>query len=442
MEFRIWKREDKRHVILLFQFFWMASLLLFPWQTRWFRDASLLGWPWEQGRLSVYASWIFLVMTVLLGQWCSRRRADPRIFRQIKLLMGGILISIGLAMLISGDSQARLVPVFQWLVQITILVAFAFTLWRVEVPWRRVGCVFVLSLLPHVLLGYWQYATQEVIASKWLGVASHLPQVRGTSVIEQGGSRVLRMYGGFPHPNIFGGWLAIGSVMSVCLAMTSARGRLAMLWSLYAGMLSGALVLTYARSAWIAWIVGLLLLSVLSLRGLVKKSLRWYLFLPALVSAFIPAAFQRDYILARVDPSLRLEARSIDTRTQSLRDGLVLFQAHPWFGTGPNAELRDPILWRRHLGDPAPLEPPHMIYLLILVNLGIVGSALLLFIAFRLRFFAFHMTRTAWPFIIPLGILGLFDHYLWSLWSGQSLAMLVVLLVALWQSHSIFQPTS
>ena len=51
----------------MFELLWRLSILTLPFQTRWFHDASLAGWPWEQGRWSVYVSWGLMLGTVAVG---------------------------------------------------------------------------------------------------------------------------------------------------------------------------------------------------------------------------------------------------------------------------------------------------------------------------------------------------------------------------------------
>ncbi|MBU0540091.1 hypothetical protein KKC31_00300, partial [Patescibacteria group bacterium] len=75
----------------------------------------------------------------------------------------------------------------------------------------------------------------------------------------------------------------------------------------------------------------------------------------------------------------------------------------------------------------APLESPHNVFLLALINFGIIGflSSVWIFCLCR-RFVIRHSS-----FVIPLVVLALFDHYLWSYWSGQTLSAIGFLLVFL-----------
>ncbi|MFZ2803984.1 MAG: hypothetical protein WA001_02060, partial [Patescibacteria group bacterium] len=139
-------------------------------------------------------------------------------------------------------------------------------------------------------------------------------------------------------------------------------------------------------------------------------------------------------VFARADTADRLETKSIDQRTQSLKDGMTLSLAHPVFGSGPNAELIDlRNVDAKQAGKPAagfkapePLEPPADAYLLAFVDLGIVGTLLVIaFLAQTIR----RIPRSAWPFLLLFGVLAAFDYYLWSTWSGMCLALILLLLL-------------
>ena len=66
-----------------------------------------------------------------------------------------------------------------------------------------------LSGLAQGLLAIWQFLSQGVLASKWLGLAAHLASDQGSFVVEFGGERWLRAYGSFGSPNSLGIYLAV-----------------------------------------------------------------------------------------------------------------------------------------------------------------------------------------------------------------------------------------
>jgi len=462
--------------VTAFNIFWRLAVLVLPWQTRWFVDATLNGWPWEQGRWSFYVSWFFLMATIGFG-W--NKKSLPLTKGELRgsvAMFSGLFVSTGLALVLNPDWQFRFPAVMQWWIQVVILGFFVWTLWRARVSFKSLATMFVISLLPEAVLGFWQFAAQTVVGSTWLGIATHLVQTPGTIVIEQGAERILRIYGGFPHPNIFGGWLAIGLVAAFWLSSThltpcplsfarrggsddvdsagpspsEGEGRVrwyprfqSVFWVVVSVVFSIALFLTYSRSAWIAACFGLAawFVSRWKHRKDEPESLRMMslAFVCCVVAILVVAIPQRENLFTRIGASQRLEAKSTDQRLGSLRDGISIFLEHPFFGTGSNAEL----LHVKPVGN-RPLEPPHNVLLLALDDIGVVGFVPLLFVT--VWFLATISRRPHKGSVSALAISAIFlalpDHYLWSFWSGQALFAIVIALILLASSRLDESPNS
>jgi O-antigen ligase len=403
---------------------WRLAMLALPWQTRWFWDANLAGWPWEQGRLSFYISW-FLILAVVLLNWRPMKNC-----RSAKSYGWAVFILIAGSLLASDLILQSARPMMQWWAQVLILILFGLGLCRAQVSRQQMAAWFVIALLPHAVLGFYQFAVQHVAASSWLGMASQLPASLGVSVIEAGGERILRAYGGFPHPNVFAGWLVMGAILSVWLASLARTKKRLAAWAVLSGALFGALFLTFSRSAWCAALVGAVGLLVylkqdkIQLRfGLAALVISMLIALPLVIS-------NRALVQTRFDLSRRLEAKSLEARTTSWKQGMALFGKHMIFGAGPNAEL---LTLAKDYPSPAaaPLEPPHNVYLLALADVGAVGMVALLYliILFARSIWRSEQRSLAIVLIFPLLILAVFDHYLWSQWAGQTLTALTLIMV-------------
>jgi len=392
------------------------------WQTRWFSDASLGGWPWEQGRWSVYASMLLLVVTIIVGsEW-----------KQIKKHIHDWRLGIfALFIVLTSVVTLSRVATGQWWIEVILLAACAWTLHAKRVDGRRIAMWFAISLIPHAALAIWQYVLGNVAEMKWLGIAAQSPESLGVAVVEHDDVRILRAYGGFPHPNILGGWMAVGLVVVLQLAAWAQTKWRALLWSLCAGLFGIVLPVAYSRSAWLAAALGVmswLAVSVVVQKRRPDESFSTQFAVLALISAIAlggAVAFsQRAHILARTDATQRIEVKSVQTRSQSLMDGWKLFLAHPLVGTGPNAELAA-LSSACDAKCREPLVPPHNVFVLALVNVGLVGAVLLLS--------GLWLSRRRWklasiPLFASLLPLLFFDHYLWSTWSGLCLLMIVMVL--------------
>lgn len=405
---------------------WRLAILVLPWQTRWFQSAELAGWPWEQGRLSFYVSW-FLIGAAVFALFI-RRRSALRTAGNFRGWRIAVPVLIAVSVIGGGwDGQAWR-AISQWWLQVLLLLLFGVSLRRANVTRRQLAAWFVISLWPHAVLGFYQFVTQRTIGCSWLGMASQLPADLGVSVIEAGGQRILRAYGGFSHPNVFAGWLVIGLMMAFWLASISQTKKKMATWTLTSGVLSVALLLTFSRGAWIAVLVGIILLF-----SHLKKDRSCLRFgLAALIFSVIAAAAavipNRDIIQTRFDFTRRLEAKSLEVRAASLKEGAALFKDNIFFGTGPNAELLK--MTERRVPQAAPLEPPHNAYLLALVDLGMAGLAVLLCLVISFARFVWRSEQReiALALIFPLLILAMFDHYLWSQWAGQTLTALTLII--------------
>ncbi len=315
----------------------------------------------------------------------------------------------------------------QWLGQVACLALFAGLVCTDADLHETFGRWILWALVPVALLALVQTATQEVFACKWLGLASQYPLDRGVSVIETSGFRFLRAYGSFPHPNILGGWMAFGILLAVRESLQAVWWRRMLV---LVGLFSAALYASFSRSAWIALAVGGGI-ALLSAWGRPRARVRVACFGAVCLAVFFGAVLLRpELVRTRVVSRDRLETRSLNERREGIRQAVsVVFPAHPW-GTGLGAYRVG--LERACAGAacPVPAEPPHAVPLLALVELGF-GRFLVL--AIGLAAIVWRARRRldrgqVACFGGALLVLMAFDHYLWSLWAGQALLAVAVIL--------------
>ena len=410
---------------------WRLAIILLPWQTRYFFEGPTVnGWPWEQGRLSLYTSWLVMASVVAVTYHATRNTQH----KSIKAYFGLILLLV--SSLFTLSPRATL----EFWIEAALLASFVAALVRLRVTREQLATWFVISLIPHLALGFWQWTSQMVTGSKWLGMSAQNPLTSGVSVIEVAGQRILRVYGGFPHPNIFGGWLALAIPLAVWLI---SRGRSVFLSSVFCLLSSSILVLTFARGAWIACALGLVAVLFFWYRenhsefprklGKVDRRM-WVILGLMLLSVGITAFQTRDMMFIRLQSTARLEVKSLDERSQGLANGWRLFVEHPVFGVGPGAAIYG--LSAETPYESTPPIPPHLVPLLILDEVGIVGIIGLTLVGYWL-----FKKRSSPIMVMPLTVivtLSLFDHYPWSLWSGRALAILAITFCIL--SSEILKP--
>ncbi len=325
------------------------------------------------------------------------------------------------------------IAVLAWWIQMLLLIGFGISLWRQDISWKKILGWMIASLMPVAGLGIAQYAAQFVWGSKFLGMATQDPRMLGVSVVEHGVFRVLRVYGSFPHPNIFGAWLVVGIIGCVMLASQLEKKFLLGLLVAVSALFSIALVVTYARSAWLGLLFGFVGCTVVLFRErrLNRVNVQGaVLVMIASVLAFGIVGFsQRAHVLARTTQlSERLELKSVDERQASYVEGWKLFMQHVFFGTGVNGELWFEAKDVTHVV--APLESPHDVPLLALDNFGVFGLLALFVLVWSWR------RLCCSPLVLCLLPAFMVDHFLWTFWPGQSLLILVILLGFLSQKNS------
>jgi hypothetical protein len=413
--------------LTIFTWLWRVALLLLPWQIRWFVGVELAGWPWEQGALSVYASLIPLIGTVLWAHFVCEPKQDFLNARHLKIEWMFFSFLFFVSLFVSRWNVLALRAICFWWFSFFVFYFFGRSLVLMKVEKKEVMWMFFWSLIPHAFLGLWQYADQFIHGSKWLGMASQDPRSLGVSVVEHGEYRLLRSYGGFSHPNIFGGWLAIGLLIAFVLSHVVQKKSHVIVLALGSALMMMALVLSYSRSAWIAFVVGLLfLIGMLVWQKRITSQFFWVVLCSIFIAGSIVTFSQWPHITSRFQAETRLERKSVSERVTNLNDAWQLFMRQPWFGYGPNAEMLGLSGLEK---TEAPLQPPHTIFVLVVLDFGLIGLTCLLWLIFRVR--SVFQDRSVLFLFIVCGVLGLFDHYLWSHWAGRSLFMMVCLFCVL-----------
>lgn len=391
----------------------LLILFVLPWQTRWiFRELTIGGDAWEYGRLSLYATEALVICASLLRGVIRFDYAHERFQKPAILFLGALFLG-------ASFSENSTVAFGAILHASAALALFALILDERTDP-DEAASAFVLGLLVPCVLAWYQALSGLSPASTALGLAPHDAATLGASVIETGAGRVLRGYGSFPHPNVFGGYLAVGTVVSAWLV---ARGRRA---GLVLPVLVGTLVVTFSRSAWIAALVGILVFLVVARQRKIASSPRVLpvAFVSLWIAVLTVAAFH-GAVFARFDPTARLEEKSVSERLSEYPAWPDVIRQNAFTGVGAgNYTVALAILFPGR--DVWAYQPIHNAFLLFLAEAGLLG--LLVTARFAHEIIGYLRSRRsrlvpALPILVALLALGLVDHYLWSLWAGMSLSV-------------------
>ena len=277
-----------------------------------------------------------------------------------------------------------------------------------------------------------QVLRQTSIGLRFLGELDLNPEMSGISVVYADGVRSLRAYGLSDHPNILGGSLALG-----LLFLMIVYPRLVSSWKLvFTGLFalgSLALLLTFSRSAWLAFAFGAALLIFLQVKNHLKQPLTHQLSL-LLSTAVVLVPFIWYYaplVGTRLNyrgsfNQIPQEQQAIGERTLLIQSANEIFARHPFTGVGLAAF---PVaLMQARPQFPVDYQPAHFVLLEVAAETGIFGGLVYFFLMVA-PWLVLWLNRRKIVFSIPLigvtslllavTVIGFFDYYTWLLAPGR-----------------------
>lgn len=398
-------------------------LFLLPWQTRWiFGSELIVGEVWEYGVLSFYLVEALLVLAVVL-----RPRLKASKNADWPLIFGGFFLWVALISVYHAGNAH--LAIMAWLHLLAAFFLFR-TLLDSRLKPKYLVLAFVLGLLGPSLLGICQTLTGTSPAFTYLGLAAHDAATLGASVVESLDGRLLRAYGSFGHPNIFGGYLAVAFVGLMMLPRWFGKKYQKIGWHSLAVVMAVAFVFTFSRSAWLAFFVGAMIGGWILLwehRVAARQVLP--MILVSLIAIVLSVIVFWQPVEARFNPNLRLESISITERTT----GYSLYSptvGGKWlFGVGVGNYTVE--LAKDFPGSPAwSFQPIHNAILLVLAEVGVLGLVFMVLWAAavdRINYRALPRAGAVGALIMGAEVLviAFFDHYLFSLWAGLALMAVV-----------------
>ena len=241
---------------------WYAFVFLLPWQTVWIvREVFVGGEKWQYATVGLYVSDAALLLCAVFFLFGTRREGWRGVVRDRVVLMLGVLFVW--ALLSSAWAvDANLTFLSAWRL---LLMMLAFVLARYsDVSMRKTLLVFLVSMALQAMLAISQWVGQYVAPSTLLGVAEHDPAQWGTFVLKTESGRFLRAYGGFEHPNVLGGALAVALLFGVWLSATAKRIFSRAVFLGMTAIMSFSPVFTFSRSGWMAFGIGVFFFLILS----------------------------------------------------------------------------------------------------------------------------------------------------------------------------------
>ncbi len=384
-----------------------------------------------------YTDFLFYAMdaaqVLVLLFWLCSLFLDKR-----KISFGHISIALPLfglltAALFSWISSLDAALSFYHLLRLVALFAlYLFSVNEIRSPlWFTLPLGVQVFLQSVIAIG--QSLAQRDLGVWWLGEYSLDPNAPFMSILEVDGVRFLRAYGLSDHPNILGGCLAFGMLALLSFVVAQSTGKRMRNFAAFVFVSASAgLLLTYSRSAWVAFAVGSIFMFICALVQRNTRGLKYGALLAlACIALMIPFILNtREYVAARfdVDDSFttnRVERGAVVERLYLYDQAHRIFAQNSLTGIGLGASVIAmqayyPVFRMSY-------QPPHVSILAAAMETGMFGtvfyvSAIILpfYFVFRNRqYFQDANVVLALTLILAVTVLGLFDHYPWMLVPGR-----------------------
>ncbi|HNV97024.1 MAG TPA: O-antigen ligase family protein [bacterium] len=394
-------------------------------QTRYIFSYLTLGSKqFEYGKLSIYfTDIIFLVIFLLFIFFKIKEIKNIRSNKYFYFIYLFFIICT-ISYFFAENTEIYFYSLFRIFECITIVYILQF----IKIDWRKVFYIFIVSVILHSIFGYFQFFNQEIKANKYLGISSQIASSGGVSVLENNYGRFLRVYGGFSHPNIFAGFLAISIIFLIILFLNNLfndKYKKIFFWTSLL-FLFQVLILTFSRSGFLALFMCLLFLLVYSI---IKKDFKIMLPMFVIICLFslINMFVFKDLISPRIEQLNRLEQKSISDRSLLSDQAHQIIESNWISGVGLGNYI--PYVYKNinsnlNIWD---YQPVHNVYLLIFSELGILGliSYILIFVYLIFSKIKEKKYLLMLPILIIL-IINFFDHYFWTSWSGLIMSFLIL----------------
>lgn len=415
-----------RSIISLHKNLLYAFILLLPWQTVWIvREVFYATEKWQYGTIGIYISDVTLIAWIILSIYLYREELITYVETKKKIILSALLLSLwGFLSIFWADDKAL---AFYGALKLSLTLDFFFLLHITPINTRKVGYIFIFSVLCQGIIGLYQFCTQSTFAQKFLGLHFHDVWHGSTAIINTDIERWLRAYGGMPHPNIFGGILLIALLLSLWLYTTEKKSdiftRTFLLSSI--AIVCANIIMTFSRSAWLVAVI-----SICAYAGffiIKKKNIRQKIIAPLTLITAITV------LLISLLPQLFF-SRAHDTTAShnSFGDRKIyvthaqeLIAQHPLNGVGIGNYSNAVASQKNHTRPIWYYQPVHNIYLLITAEIGVVGAILFFAFITTILYDFFQETKrlymkemTLLLIISMMLIIGLCDHWAWTSHTG------------------------
>lgn len=399
-------------------------VFLLPWQPLWImREVYYGADKWTYGTIGIYACDIMLLIWIALSIFFHIDAIIKYIFTNRKIVLSAMAISLWsfLSIMWAHDRATA----FYTAIILSLAIDLFFLIQIVPISIKKLSTTFIASLCIQSIIGLIQFFTQQTYAQKFLGLQHHDIWYGGTAVLISDTQRWIRAYGGMSHPNILGGMLVIGLILTLWIIATRQKNSIkTYIYSLSSiAILSMGIIVTFSRTAWLAAGISIFIFMLhIHTRTKIKKLIAPLTLISTLFLLFILLLPQLFF------------ARAHDTQTthNSFGDRKIYFTharaitlTHPLRGTGIGNYTNSVFDLYDHTKPIWYYQPVHNIYFLITAEIGIIGFILLCIFFFTVFYDIFIPKKevgtekfTFFLIVFTFLFIGLFDHWPWTAHTG------------------------
>ncbi|HEX5429978.1 MAG TPA: O-antigen ligase family protein [Patescibacteria group bacterium] len=315
------------------------------------------------------------------------------------------------------------------LVEFIFLVFYVASTFRNLMFFRITAGILYLSGIFQAVLGIIQFHMQHDIGLRLLGEYIAPLGTGGLATLDFMGGKVIRAYGTFPHPNIFGAFLCLSLIMGYWYVSRETNQNTRILLGIGSILLIVGIFLSFSRVSWLIAALTTLIYIIYNF-SLTKWRIYVQIITSAVISCFIILVSWHNLLFGRVS-NISSTNSYIDRGTYN-NIGLQILRNHPW-GTGLGNYIQTMVT--KFNMQPWDYQPPHNIFIYIAASMGILGLILFLsyLIVIAVRLAASSPTLLRFTLLILGGsllIMSLFDHFLVTIQQGQLLFFLSLGLIA------------
>lgn len=394
----------------------------------------------EWSSISIYVTDILLV--ILLGFWAARslykiRSLSYKIKKSDYFLIAFVIIS---AVSIK-NSDNSIFSLFQW---IKLIEFGLFYFYISNYAFTRFGflnsfLIIFISGIFQAIIAISQFLKQSSLGLKYLGESVINSELSGiASFYLPNGSKIIRAYGTFPHPNLLACFLFL-SIFSFYLIYFYSKLDLQneifkkkwdRFFEVFYGIILFAFFSTFSRVIGFIWFVSF------CIRAIIIRSSRYYRLVfgtkdgrkrivSILVISFIAILIFSSLFFSEISSRTGIDKNDQAVELRTFYNQQAVKADRGIFGVG----IGNFVAWLRQK-DPFLIQyeyqPAHNIYLLIYAETGILGIAsFFLFLFFLIGGFiyktklrkSYHLS--SFVFLSSLLFIGFFDHFFWTLQQGR-----------------------